>query len=169
MDIQYFTNKEIQFLKTFMAMMAALPLCLIAGVFLLPDIDNRGEMIKLFSFISAGMLALAFVVWKKLAVMPPYYLSVHDGIVTIPDATFLGWDGGLIQIKHSEITRVVHEPKASGNNSNLVIGLPAHHAIASKNMVLGQMRFEQEDNGISLVICGLKKKDALRWKEVLDS
>ena len=169
METQYFTNKELQFLKTFIVMLAALPVIILTCLFVAQDLDNRSEMLIIFFCISAVMIALSAFVWKKMAALPEYYLSLNNGIVSIPKASFLSWNGTHLQVKKNDISQVIHDEKSSGNRSNLVLVLPAEVDVPAgcMHMVLGHMRFEKENNDVSLVICGLKKKDAELWKKTL--
>lgn len=169
MEIQYFNNKELQFLKTFFVMLGALPLIILMYLLVVQDFDNKSEMVSIFFCISAVMVALSAFVWKKMAALPGYYLSMNNGIVSIPKASFLSWDGTHFQVKKNDISQVIHDEKSSGNRSNLVLVLPAEVDVPAgcMHMVLGHMRFEKENNGVSFVICGLKKKDAEQWKKTL--
>ncbi len=167
MEPRNFFNKDLQFLKNFAVLLAALPLCMLFYLAITPELDNRAEVLKLFAVISGVLLLLIALAWKRLAALPPYYLQLKNAHVIIPLSSFLGWNGEQLELPASAVKEVIHDTKASGSGSNLVIVFPAGTVKQERNMALGHMRFEKVKNGIALVICGVKKKDAQEWQQLL--
>ena len=166
MEPRYFLNKDLQFFKTIAVMFAALPLCMLLYLYLTPSIDNRTEMLKVFSCISLAMVLFSALAWKTLDALPTYYLSLHQGKISIPLAGFLKWKNGVhVNVNLSEIQDVIYDAKSS--SSNLIVVLPARDDIEPGHMVLGHMRFENEAGQTQLVLCGIKKKDGLKWQKRL--
>jgi hypothetical protein len=168
MEPQYFLNKDLQFLKMISVMFAALPLCMLLYLYMTPDIDNQAEMVKVFSCISLVMVLFSALAWKILDALPAHYLSLYQGKIDIPQAGFLNWKkGAYVTVDHSDIQDVIYDNRSS--SANLVVVFPAREDIQAGNMVLGHMRFEKTSGQTQLVLCGIKKKDGLKWQKRLSN